>query len=79
MRTLTEVEHDIWQAEMDIDDARGRRQELEDERVRVEDYEAEQRECLTCEGTGWIDHPEDADPDEWNCDCPDCGGSGEVA
>lgn len=77
--TLAEVEHDIQDAEMDIEDARGRLQELEDERVRVEDYEAEQRECLTCEGTGWIGCPDDVDPEEWDYDCPDCGGSGEVA
>lgn len=79
MRTITEVQEDIWQAQLDIDDAQGRLQELEDELVRIEDYEAEQSECPTCEGTGWIDHPEDVDPEEWDYDCPDCGGSGEVA
>lgn len=79
MRTLTEVQRDIWRVQFDIEDARGRLQELEDEQVRVEDYEAEQHECLTCEGTGSIECPDDVDPEAWDYECPDCGGSGEVA
>jgi DnaJ-class molecular chaperone len=79
MRTIAEVEQDIWQTEMDLEDARGHLQELEDERTRVEDHEAEERECPRCEGEGWIDHPEDVEPEEWDYDCPDCGGSGEAA
>ena len=78
MRTLTEVNHDIFQSEIDEEILRARVQELEDERVRIEDHEAEQRECLNCEGTGWIDCPEDEDPEEWLYDCPECDGSGKV-
>ena len=40
---------------------------------------SELHECLTCEGTGSIECPDDMDPEEWDYECPDCGGSGEVA
>jgi Zn finger protein HypA/HybF involved in hydrogenase expression len=77
MRRLDEVEHDIQNTKMDIEDAEGRLAEFEDERIQIEDYEAEQSECPFCEGSGWIACPYDIDPEEWDYNCPDCGGSGE--
>lgn len=79
MRTIAEVQEDIWQAQIDLDDAKARIQELEDERIEIEDREAAECECLNCEGTGHIECPDDEDPEEWDYDCPDCDGSGEVA
>lgn len=72
MRSVADVEQDIWEAEMDIESAKDRLQDLEDERVRVEDREAEEHECKLCEGTG------SSEEEELDYTCPDCGGSGEI-
>jgi excinuclease UvrABC ATPase subunit len=77
-RTLREVEEDLWSAQIERDDWEGRIQELEDERIRVEDAEAETAECDECAGTGEVDVEWDTDVDgEPNYTCPVCHGTGE--
>ena len=78
MRTRSEVQDDIWSTEHDIEDARERLWELEDECIEIEDREAQERECLSCDGTGKIECPDDVDPQEWDYGCQDCEGSGET-
>lgn len=83
MRTLAAVEADLDRAWMEQEHWKDREEALLDERVRVEDHEAAQRECKRCEGTGWIDtyELEEDSPERIDAEgtCPVCGGSGEVS